>query len=180
MRGGLDLRPGAGQPLAERAGRDQEGAGHAARVEAENNLQHQWRAQARVDRGVGADEHQVEGAVGGGARPGVRPLGVEQGEMGCGEGGDAGAAGGVGGAVPGRGDQPGLGAVGDAAAGPDLEGAEQGVGERVGRGGEIAGAGGEDGDEPAVGEAGDALDLVGGGHAGSDGRVRERGQRFTR
>ncbi len=62
--GRADLRLGADQALGHRLRLHQERARDAGGVEAEHGLQHQRAVDARVDRGVGADEHQPQPAVG--------------------------------------------------------------------------------------------------------------------
>ena len=61
-----DLVLGAHQPLAHRGRRDQEGRGDGGGVEAEDGLQDQRRADAGVDRRMGAGEHQRQAVVGNG------------------------------------------------------------------------------------------------------------------
>ena len=56
-----DLALGAHQPLAHRRGRDQEGRGDRRGIEAEHGLQDQRRADAGLDRRMGAGEHQRAG-----------------------------------------------------------------------------------------------------------------------
>ena len=119
-------------------GGDQEGAGHAPGVESEHELQHQRRAHPRLDRRMGADEHQVQHVVGRGGSGHVGALLLQQGEVGAGCGGDLCAPAGVDQAVPRGGDEPGLGTVGDTAVRPGLERAQERVGQGVGGGGDGA------------------------------------------
>ncbi len=59
-----DLCLGAHQALAHRSGRHQEGRCDAGRIEAENSLQHERSADARINGRVRAGEHQRQAAIG--------------------------------------------------------------------------------------------------------------------
>ena len=62
--GQANFRLGAGEALAHRRRRHQEGRSDRRRVEAEDRLQHQRRANGLLDRRMGAGEHQREPPVG--------------------------------------------------------------------------------------------------------------------
>ena len=62
-----DLGLGADQPLAHGRRRDQKGRGDPGGVEPQHGLQHQRRPRRRVDRGMGADEQELEPLVGEGS-----------------------------------------------------------------------------------------------------------------
>ncbi len=142
--GEADLRLGAGEPLAHRRGRDQESGSDRRRVEAENRLQHQRRADRLLDRRMSAGEHQRETAVGDRRpRPPPPPSGRRRSAPAhrrprrrCGAGGRrrSGAAAPSSPASP-----PGL--EGTPLHGPDGERGAEGVGERVLGAGHVARAG---------------------------------------
>ncbi|MEJ1969637.1 MAG: hypothetical protein WDN03_13535 [Rhizomicrobium sp.] len=72
--GGADLGLGAHQALAHRRGRDEKRRGDGGGVEAEHALQDQRRTHRRLDRGMGAGEHQGEALVGNVGRRGAGEL----------------------------------------------------------------------------------------------------------
>jgi hypothetical protein len=148
------------QALAQRRRRDQEDRGHALRVEAEDDLQHQGRPQGRVDRRMRADEHQRQSWIGRrggglgtllrhafqllvvGPRQGARPHRIDR-------------------AVSGGRRQPGLGMFGNAGPGPDLQRPDQRRAECILGIGERPDPRGQAGDQPAVGQAGHPFDRAG-------------------
>ena len=70
-----DLVFGTHEPLAHGGGRDEERRCDGFRVQPQHHLQHQWRADAGLDRGMRAGEHQPKTPVGNlrGRRRGVSP-----------------------------------------------------------------------------------------------------------
>ena len=142
---------GPHQPLAHRCRRHQERPGDGGGIEAEDGLEHQRRADRRVDRRVGADEHQPEPFVGNvvPVHVGLRFLG-QQFEMG----------------LPGAGrrpppcrvdpaparhcQQPRFRPVRDSGLRPPPQRFGEGLGQRVFRARHIAGAGGKIGDQLSV------------------------------
>jgi hypothetical protein len=175
-----DLPLGAHQALAHRGGRHQERRADAGGVEAEQGLEDQRRADARVDGGMRAGEHQGQAFI---REPALRSGGGDLlGHL-------LEMAGGVqGGALPSRcvdpasprhGEQPGLGIAGNAPLRPVHQRDREGVGQSVLRPRDVARARRQQRHELAVALPRDDL---GGGAGGllHDSRPRGGAQRSTR
>ena len=150
--GEADLRLRAREALAHRRGRNQKGRSDRRRVQAEDRLQHQRRANGLLDRRMGASEHEREAPIG---DPFVRvggllQFGVDQLERFRRPIGGAPPARGVDQAPPRRLRQPSFRVQGNALARPDGERGGEGVGERVLRSRHVARRRREIGHELAV------------------------------
>jgi hypothetical protein len=131
-----DARLGPHQALAHGGRRHQKGRADGRRVQAQQRLQHQRRAQRRVDGRVGAGEHQRQPAVGdlvalaGHVGGRLRPLAQQLQRVGRRRVRLAGA-GGVDQPVARGGQQPGLGVGRHALGRPGGQGGGEGIGQRV-------------------------------------------------
>jgi len=148
--GCLDLGARAGQTLAQRRGRDQEGTCHAPGIQPQHQLQHQGCAHSGVNGRVGTDEHQVERPVRGGSVSDVATFLLEMPEVLGGPGQAALGAYRVDGPVLCHRHQPGFGAGGHTVARPDFERPHERIRQRIQREGHAAGADGKQGGEPAM------------------------------
>ena len=152
-----DLRFRPRKALAHGGRRHQEGRADGRGIEAEDRLQDERRADAGIDRRMGAGEHQGQAMVRHRRWLGVgKLLGELLGEEL--EMGDRGLAAvppprRIDGAAPRHGEQPAFGIVGDAASIPVGQRRGEGVGERILGAGDVAAARGEEGHQLAVAAA---------------------------
>ena len=141
-----DAGLGADEPLAHRRGRDEEGGRDVDGRHAKDGLQDQRGAHAALDGGMGAGEHQREAAVRdfGRGSGGGDLVGDELHVFLPGPAGHP-AAGGVGLAAAGDGQQPGIGIVGHAVGGPHAQSRREGFSQCILGARDVARAGGEEG-----------------------------------